>query len=216
MSVKLRLIQPFVLAGIALVALATPVAASQSYDERVAGFETGPVTQCINGSGDASSFAGSARGTLNGTFAATICHTPLVGAHATINPGGSFTVSGTSTTGQPGFVTGQFTDGSVDLLREGHFGSFCYQIFSVSGHLSHAPDHQCNDHGWHVHPDRLADHRHRSFHRWQRRPDRRRKQRNVLLPELLGDGRACLDDFVDARQLQCFADPLWDVGWQHL
>src|SRR5438132_7051950 len=132
MSVKLRLIQPMFLAGVCLIAL-SPItaAASQTYYEKVAGFETGVPVPCTGGS--ASSFIGSASGTLNGTFQATICHTNLDPSKVPaglINPGGSFVLSGQSTT-----INGQFTGGTVLFVTADHFGTFCYQLFFVHGTL---------------------------------------------------------------------------------
>src|SRR5256885_3896594 len=111
MSAKLRLIQTILLAAACVIALAPMARAAETpttYQERVVGVETGLPTKCSNGIGDASSFAGGALGTLNGTFSATICHSTLGSTGGTINQGGSFGLSGQGT-----IVGGVFTGGSV-------------------------------------------------------------------------------------------------------
>jgi len=93
MSAKLRLIPTILLAAACVIALAPLARAAETpttYQERVVGVETGVPTTCSNGSGQASSFAGGALGTLNGTFSATICHSTLGSTGGTINQGGSF------------------------------------------------------------------------------------------------------------------------------
>ena len=135
MPVKLRLIQPFVLAGIALIAFSSTAVAATTYHEKVAGVEIAFAPNgCAQGV-DASSFAGGASGDVRGNFTATICHTPLAGS-AQIKPGGLFTLSGQSASGQPIVpVTGHFTGGSVEFIGAGHFGTFCFQNFRVQGRL---------------------------------------------------------------------------------
>jgi hypothetical protein len=81
--------------GLALMALipTTAFAASTAY-ESISGVEIGIPIPC--GSGESqSSFAGTARGTINGVWSASVCHTGLSthGVAATIS-GGSFQLSG--------------------------------------------------------------------------------------------------------------------------
>ena len=135
MSAKLRLIPTILLAAACVIALAPLARAAETpttYQERVVGVETGVPTTCSNGSGQASSFAGGALGTLNGTFSATICHSDLGSTGGTINPGGSFVLSGQGT-----IVGGVFTGGSIVPVpgATGHFGTFCFENFWVMGGL---------------------------------------------------------------------------------
>lgn len=135
MSAKLRLIPTILLAGACVIALAPMARAAETpttYQERVVGVETGLPTSCSNGIGDASSFAGGAFGTLNGTFSATICHSTLGSTGGTINQGGSFVLSGQGT-----IVGGVFTGGSIVPVpgATGHFGTFCFENFWVMGGL---------------------------------------------------------------------------------
>lgn len=131
MTAKLRFIRPLLIAtSVVLALLPTAAIASTTYYEKVAGIETGvPVSCAVNGD-SLSSFAGVAFGTLNGTFAAAICHTPL-GTSATILSG-SFALSNQSTT-----VIGAFTGGTVTMSGPTLvFGSICVQNYTVAGTLS--------------------------------------------------------------------------------
>ncbi len=132
MTAKLRFIRPLLIAtSVVLALLPTAAIASTTYYEKVAGIETGvPVPCAVNGD-SLSSFAGVAFGTLNGTFAAAICHTPLgstVGSTAYI-VGGAFALSNG--------VTGTFTAGTVTMSGPTLvFGSICVQNYTVAGTLS--------------------------------------------------------------------------------
>ena len=134
MSVKLRLIQALVLAGISLIALSSTALAATTYHVNLAGVETGiPVKDGCGSEIDLSSFLGRSSGDVNGAFTAAICHTALAPS-AEIKPGGLFTLSGRSTDGQTIVpVTGQFTGGTVLFVTADHFGTFCYQLFFVHG-----------------------------------------------------------------------------------
>src|SRR2546421_8377903 len=138
MSAKLRLIPTILLAAACVIALAPMARAAETpttYQERVVGVETGLPTGCNNGGGQASSFAGGALGTLNGTFSATICHSTLGSTGGTINPGGSFGLSGQGT-----IVGGVFTGGSIVPLPRatGHLGTLCFGKLSGRGGLGSA------------------------------------------------------------------------------
>ena len=103
------------------------LASTTTYTESVVGIETGTPTSCP-GNNSLSSFAGVVFGTLNGTFQAAICHTPL-NPGATIL-GGTFLMSDGTTT-----VTGTFASGTVIHLVDLFAGSLCVQKYSVSGAL---------------------------------------------------------------------------------
>src|SRR2546430_5511161 len=135
MSAKLRLIPTILLAAACVIALAPMARAAETpttYQERVVGVETGLPTKCSNGIGDASSFAGGALGTLNGTFSATICHSTLGSTGGTINQGGSFVLSGQGT-----IVGGVFTGGLIvpPPRAARPFGTFCFENFWGIGGL---------------------------------------------------------------------------------
>jgi hypothetical protein len=128
-----------IVAGLASIALLpTTALAASSATESISGVETGIPTACgPSGSGDSkSSFAGTASGTINGVWSASVCHSePSVhGVTATIS-GGSYRVSG--------FVhwryvstSGTFTGGSVGPGIETdyviHGVGTCTQVFAVT------------------------------------------------------------------------------------
>ena len=76
-----------------------------------------------------SSFAGIARGTLNGGFQIAVCHTPLEPSAEIL--GGTFILSNGTTTVAGGFASG----GTVTYVTTFVTGSFCIQKFAVSGDL---------------------------------------------------------------------------------
>lgn len=125
--------------GIALTALlpVTAFAATTAY-ESISGVEIGIPTPCgASGSGESkSSFAGTAKGTINGVWSASVCHTALSttpGVTATIS-GGTFRVSGVR-----GWTyvstSGTFTSGSISAGVETDYVSqgvgTCIQVFGV-------------------------------------------------------------------------------------
>jgi hypothetical protein len=125
------------LASVFVALLPTTVSATTTYQESVAGIETGvPIPNCdtsVPGS-SLSSFAGVAFGSLNGTFTASVCHTALsstTGATILADKGGVFTLTNGSIT-----VGGGFTGGSITPRPPLVFGGLCIQRFAVSGSLS--------------------------------------------------------------------------------
>jgi hypothetical protein len=125
----------FVLAtAVLLAALPSAAAASTTYKESISGIETAVPTACgPGGSGDSlSPFAGVALGTLNGAFAAAICHTAL--PNASIVPGGIFTLTNALST-----VSGAFAGGTVRQIGSTQVVWFtCTQKFAVTGSLTPA------------------------------------------------------------------------------
>ena len=125
--------------GLALLALLPTTAfAASTANERISGVETGIPSACgPSGSLDSiSSFAGTASGTINGVWSASVCHTELSigGAAATIS-GGAYQVSGFS-----GWrfvrVSGTFVSGSVGPGTESDHTikgvGTCTQVFGVN------------------------------------------------------------------------------------
>lgn len=124
--------------GLALMALipTAAFAASRTASESISGVEIGIPTAC--GSGESmSSFAGAARGTINGVWSASVCHAGLSiapGRAAAIS-GGAFHVSGVA-----GWkyvrASGTFDSGSIDAGTEidavlNGVGT-CTQVFELS------------------------------------------------------------------------------------
>jgi hypothetical protein len=120
--------------AVLLALLPTAARASTTYTESIAGIETAIPTACgVANSGDSlSPFAGVALGTLNGAFAAAICHTPL--PNATIVPGGVFKLTNTFVT-----VSGGFAGGTVRQIGPTQVFLFtCVQKYAVVGALTPA------------------------------------------------------------------------------
>jgi hypothetical protein len=126
---RIRLLVPVIAFGLAL--LPSSAFASTLYTESVIGVETGQPTACPASALDSlSSFAGYARGTLNGVFQIAVCHAPLSASGAKID-GGTFAISnGTKT------IAGAFTSGEVFPPSLYVTGSLCIQKYVVSGALS--------------------------------------------------------------------------------
>jgi hypothetical protein len=119
--------------AVLLALLPSTAIASTLYQETVFGIETGTPTAC--GANSLSSFAGIARGTLNGGFAIAVCHTPLAPSATIV--GGTFVLSNSATT-----VTGTFAfGGTVSYVSTVVIGSLCIQKFTVSGDLLPPPGH---------------------------------------------------------------------------
>ena len=115
----------------ALALIPATALAATNYHEAISGIETGyPYsTDTCPAPDSVSPFAGTAQGTLTGTFQIAVCHTPL-------NPnaeilGGTFAVSDGTTT-----VTGQFASGgTVTLIDQSVIGTACTQTYAVRGDL---------------------------------------------------------------------------------
>ena len=149
---RIRLLIPVVALVFAL--LPSSAFASATYTESVFGVETGlpqSTATCLTPD-SVSSFAGIARGTLNGVFQIAVCHTPLnpsAGTSAAIL-GGSFTLSNRTTTVHGTFGPG----GTVSWVRTSVIGSLCIQKYDVSGgpelfagtllHYGHGTASSCN------------------------------------------------------------------------
>jgi hypothetical protein len=108
--------------------------ASTTYQESVLGVETGPpqITTACGTLNSVSSFAGIARGMLNGVFQISVCHTPLdpsAKPSATIL-GGSFTLANRTTK-----VTGLLgSGGTVSLVGPPVIiNSLCIETYAVIG-----------------------------------------------------------------------------------
>ena len=113
--------------ALALVPASAIASEPTTYVEFVVGIETG-VPQSTPTCPSVSSFAGIARGTLNGVFQIAVCHTPLDTSASIL--GGVFTISNGTTT-----VTGGFSNGTVVLVSTFVSGSLCIQRFAVNGGL---------------------------------------------------------------------------------
>ena len=125
--------------GIALLALAPTTVFAASASESISGVELGIPTPCgPSGSTDSiSTFGGSATGTINGVWSASVCHTEL-----SIAPGLAATISGGSyrVAGFRGWhyvkVVGSFTSGSIPAgIENDHVVKgvgTCTQVFAVS------------------------------------------------------------------------------------
>ena len=122
-----------VVSSVAVVLALAPTTAfaSTNYHEAVSGIETGypysndscPAPKSI------SPFAGAAQGRIDGTFQIAVCHTQL-DPNAEI-VGGSFVITGGTTT-----VSGQFaTGGTVTLVGQTVLDGTCTQTYAVSGGL---------------------------------------------------------------------------------
>jgi hypothetical protein len=127
-----RRIRYSIAGAVALLALVpATVLAATNYHEDINGIETGYpyTTSDCAAPNSVSPFAGSARGTLDGTFQIAVCHTPL-SPNAEIL-GGSFTLTDGATT-----VTGQFANGgTVTLVNQSVLGTACTQTYAVQGAL---------------------------------------------------------------------------------
>jgi hypothetical protein len=129
---RIRLLVPVLGLVLALLPSSAIAITQTTYHESVLGVETGQPTACpapAQAGTSLSSFAGFARGTLNGVFQIAVCHTALT-PNATI-VGGAFTFHNSSTT-----VTGSFADGTVSAESPSLIGSLCIQKYTVSGDLS--------------------------------------------------------------------------------
>ena len=123
--------------GAALMALTPITAFAATADESISGVETGIPTACGASGYSMSSFAGTAKGSINGVWSTSVCHAELStvrGAKATIS-GGTFHVSGFRGWS---FVSlyGRVLSGSVFLGTETDHAvagvGTCTQVFSVS------------------------------------------------------------------------------------
>jgi hypothetical protein len=126
---RIRLLIPVVALVFAL--LPSSAFASTTYQESVLGVETGPpqTTAACGTSGSVSSFAGIARGTLNGVFQISVCHTPL-------NPGATILGGTFMLTNRTTAVTGFFANGgAVTFVSMSVIDSLCIQRYAVSGDL---------------------------------------------------------------------------------
>ena len=120
--------------AVLLALLPTAAAASTTYKESISGIETGVPTACgpVNSGDSLSPFAGIALGTLNGAFAAAICHTAL--PNATILAGGVFKLTNAIVT-----VSGGFAGGTVTQIGPTQVFLFtCVQKYAVVGALTPA------------------------------------------------------------------------------
>ena len=124
--------------GLALMALLpTTALAASTATESISGAEIGiPIACGPIGSGNSlSSFAGAASGTINGVWAASVCHTGLSthGVAATIS-GGSFRVSGVVgwryVTASGSFVGGSISPGVETDYAVNGVGT-CTQVFGL-------------------------------------------------------------------------------------
>lgn len=126
---RFRLLIPVVALVFAL--LPSAAFASTTYHESVLGVETGPPQITAGCSGSVSSFAGIARGTLNGVFQIAVCHKPLdpsTNPSATIL-GGTFTLAN-RTTKVTGFLG---SGGTVSLVSTSLINSLCIETYAVLG-----------------------------------------------------------------------------------
>jgi hypothetical protein len=128
---RIRLVIPVLALVLALIPASAMATATKTYVESVLGVETGPpqITVACPAPNSVSSFAGIARGTLNGGFQIAVCHTPL-SPSATISEG-TFRLSDGRTV-----ITGSFASGTVSYVTTFIVGSLCIQKFAVSGELS--------------------------------------------------------------------------------
>ena len=148
---RIRLLIPVVALVFALLPSSAFASEPTLYTESVFGVETSLPQPCgaSGGTSVSSSFAGIARGTLNGVFQIAVCHTPL-NPSAEIR-GGSFTLSNRTTT-----VHGTFGPGGTVTVNGGTsvIGSLCIQKYDVIGgpetfagtllHYGHWTGHSCN------------------------------------------------------------------------
>jgi hypothetical protein len=127
---RIRSLVPVVVLVFTLLPVSAFATTPTPYHEAVFGVETGPPqsTATCGAPSSVSSFAGIARGTLNGVFLIAVCHTPL-SPSATIL-GGTFVLRNRTTT-----VTGAFADGAVSFVSMSVIDSLCIQKFTVSGDL---------------------------------------------------------------------------------
>jgi hypothetical protein len=129
---RFRLLVPVLGLVLALLPSSAIASTPTTYQESVLGVETGQPTACPDpapASSSLSSFAGIARGTLNGVFQIAVCHTALAPS-ATIL-GGTFTLRNNRTT-----VTGYFAPGGTVTAESPYvIGSLCIQKYTVSGGL---------------------------------------------------------------------------------
>lgn len=128
---RIRLLVPVLGLVLALLPSSAIAITQTTYHESVLGIETGQPTACpapATPGTSLSSFAGFARGTLNGVFQIAVCHTALA-LDATI-VGGTFTFHNSRTT-----VTGSFADGTVAAESPQVIDGLCIQKYTVSGHL---------------------------------------------------------------------------------
>jgi hypothetical protein len=127
---RIRLLVPVLGLVLALLPSSAIALTQTTYHESVLGIETGQPTACLAPAPGTSlsSFAGFARGTLNGVFQIAVCHTAL--PNATI-VGGTFTFHNSSTT-----VTGKFGSGTVSAESPQVIDGLCIQKYTVSGDLS--------------------------------------------------------------------------------
>jgi hypothetical protein len=122
--------------GFALMALLPTTAfAASPATESISGVEVGIPIAC--GSGNSlSTFAGTAGGTINGVWSASVCHTGLSthGAAATIS-GGGFRVSGVAgwryVTASGSFSAGSISPGAETDYAVNGVGT-CTQVFVIS------------------------------------------------------------------------------------
>jgi hypothetical protein len=124
--------------SLALVALAPTTVFAASASETISGVELGIPSACSSGSTHSmSTFGGSATGTINGVWSASVCHTEL-----SIAPGPTATISGGNfrVTGLRGWryvkVVGSFVSGSIPAGIETDYVvkgvGTCTQVFAVS------------------------------------------------------------------------------------
>lgn len=123
--------------GVALMALTPITAFAATADESISGVETGIPTACGASGYSMSSFAGTARGTINGVWSTSVCHAELSTAHgatAAIS-GGTFHVSGFRGWSYVRLY-GNFISGSVGNGSETHHivagVGTCTQVFIVN------------------------------------------------------------------------------------
>jgi len=124
--------------GLALLALAPTTVFAASASESISGVELGIPTSCgPSGSTDSTStFGGTATGTINGVWSASVCHTEL-----SIAPGPTATISGGTfrVTGFRGWhyvkIVGGFVSGSIPAGVEADYVvngvGTCTQVFAV-------------------------------------------------------------------------------------
>lgn len=120
---RIRVLVPVLALALALLPSST-MASTPVYHESVSGVETGQPTAC--GPYSLSSFAGIARGDLNGVFQIAVCHDALPNASIY---GGSYWLSDGTTTVRGLFGAG----GTVSPLSSIRTGSLCVEKFRVSG-----------------------------------------------------------------------------------
>jgi hypothetical protein len=133
---RMRLLIPVVALVFALLP-SSAFASPATYQESVLGVETGPpqsTATCLTPD-SVSSFAGIARGTLNGVFQIAVCHEPLnpiPGTSAKIL-GGTFTLANRTTK-----VTGSLgSGGTVSFVSTSVINSLCIETYAVSGGPEH-------------------------------------------------------------------------------